>query len=154
MGKVLKDGNFNYEEWLVSESYPDIISGVKLTDQLMEIIKLQVQALEQPLRNRFGRAKIVSGFRTVNLNLKVGGSPDSDHLTGNATDVVYLDVEDQMEVFKHIVNYDFHYRQVIIYPQANRPFIHKSINIPGKPYKNEAFIYRDGIYYPWKGEKL
>lgn len=149
-GKILDNGNFSYKEWLVSSSFPDIAARMSLSASEKDIIKLLVSSIEQPLRTRFGPAKIQSGKRSFELNQLVGGAKDSDHLTCNAADTVYLDIDDQMEVFKYIVKNNLPYRQVIYYPEANTPFIHKSINIPGKEYKNEAFVYRDGEYFPWK----
>lgn len=149
--KVLENGNFNYSEWLVSDSYPEIAKRMTLSDSEKEIIKLQVESLEQPLRNRFGKVRIVSGKRSPELNSKIKGEENSDHLTCNATDTIYLEVKDQLEVFKYIVKSNLPYRQVIFYPEANTPFIHKSINIPGKPYKHEAFIKRGSSYIPYTG---
>lgn len=149
--KVVENGNFNYAEWLISDSYPELAKLMTLSQSEKAIIKLQVQALEQPLRSKFGRVKIVSGKRSAELNSKNGGKATSDHLTCNATDAQYLDIKDQFEVFKYIVKSNMPYRQVIFYPEVNHPFIHKSINIPGKEYKHEAFIKRGDKYIPYTG---
>lgn len=145
--KVLEKGNFNYSEFLVSKDHPGEASKMVLTQYEKEIIHLQVESLEQPLRNRFGRAKILSGKRSEELNTLVGGSKTSDHLTCNATDVVYLDVPDQMEVFKYCIHMGLPYRQLIYYKDSG--FIHKSINIPGKDFKHEALIYSSGEFRRW-----
>ena len=151
--KILENGNFYYSEWLVSDSYPEIAKEMVLSDYEKQIIKLQVESIEQPLRNRFGIARILSGKRSVELNKKVGGAYRSDHISCNATDVVYLEVEDQMEVFKYIVANDMPYRQVILYTGSKVPFIHKSINIPGRDYKKEALINTGDEYILYQRER-
>ena len=47
-----------------------------------------VKYILQPLRNKFGRLDINSGFRCEELNKAVKGSVTSDHMTGSAADIV------------------------------------------------------------------
>ena len=47
---------------------------------------LCVKSLE-PMRRRFGVIRITSGFRCKKLNALVGGSPTSQHVLGEATDI-------------------------------------------------------------------
>lgn len=150
--KIIENGNFSYLEFLVSQDHPDLAKAMTLTEHERQIIKLQVECLEQPLRNKFGKAQILSGKRSFVLNKAIGGESNSDHLTANATDIIYQDVKDQFEVFKYVYNMKMPYRQIIYYPDNKTPFIHKSINIPGKPFKHEAFIKKGGHYVPYKGE--
>lgn len=42
----------------------------------------------EPLRRRFGPIVVSSGFRTRKLNALVGGSPSSQHMRGEAADIV------------------------------------------------------------------
>lgn len=150
--KVIPDGNFTFEEFLVSQDHPDLAKKMSLNDAEKAIIRLQVECIEQPLRNKFGRMQILSGKRSFVLNKAIGGEKNSDHLTCNAVDTLFLDVKDTFEVFKYIYKMNMPYRQIIYYPERKTPFIHKSINIPGKSYKHEAFINRVGRYIPYKGE--
>lgn len=45
----------------------------------------------QPLREKKGRIKITSGYRCPKLNRQVGGSDGSQHMLGEAADIVPLD---------------------------------------------------------------
>ena len=63
----------------------------------------------QPIRNEFGGILITSGFRTPELNIKIGGSEYSNHCRGEAADIEPLD--DQVQMIRIIewvyVNLDF-----------------------------------------------
>lgn len=55
----------------------------------------------QKLRNKIDKPiHIVSGYRTINYNNKVGGSPNSQHLLGKAADVViyHMDKDELKEI--------------------------------------------------------
>ena len=45
-------------------------------------------AVLEPWRERVGPLRITSGYRSVLVNVAVGGSPTSQHLRGEAADVV------------------------------------------------------------------
>jgi hypothetical protein len=66
----------------------------------------------KPIRERFNDVRITSAFRSVELNAAVGGVPDSQHLNGEAVDIV---VPDKEVVAQWIIdNLDFD--QLIIEP--------------------------------------
>lgn len=111
--------------------------------------------LLQPIRERYGRLKPNSGFRSLRVNRKInngkGGSPTSQHLEGQAGDIVPLDT-DFVGVYLWIVNESgLDYGQCIIYP--DRGFIH--ISLP-RLYKanQQALICFKGDYLPYSEEKL
>lgn len=47
----------------------------------------------QPWRDIVGRLKVTSGYRSYEVNKKIGGVTNSQHRTGNAADIVPLDME-------------------------------------------------------------
>lgn len=55
------------------------------------LISLVVAVLD-PWRRRVGRLRVTSGWRTDADNQRVGGVPGSQHTTGEAVDVVPIDV--------------------------------------------------------------
>jgi hypothetical protein len=62
-------------------------------------LKLLVQKVLQPVRDKFGVINVTSGFRSPGVNSAVGGSATSDHVQGRAADI---QCEDMAAVFKYI----------------------------------------------------
>jgi len=65
-------------------------------------LKLLVQKVLQPVRDKFGVINVTSGYRSPGVNSAVGGSATSDHVHGRAADI---QCEDMAEVFKYIRKY-------------------------------------------------
>jgi len=91
-------------------------------DVLYNINELTVNVL-QPLRNKIGAIIITSGYRCYELNCKVGGVDNSQHLTGAAADIKVNNINQAVEILKKM-----EFDQLVIYPT----FIHIS-------YKNTTF---------------
>ena len=107
--------------------------------------------LLQPIRDRFGKYTINSGYRCPRVNSAVGGSSASQHLEGQAADG-YPEEADIYEVYRWIVEESgIHFGQCIIYPAKG--FIH--ISLP-RLYKSNshALICYGGKYFPYAEEKL
>lgn len=62
-------------------------------------LKLLVQKVLQPVRDKFGVINVTSGYRSPGVNSAVGGSATSDHVHGRAADI---QCEDMATVFKYI----------------------------------------------------
>jgi uncharacterized protein YcbK (DUF882 family) len=109
--------------------------------------------LLQPIRDRHGRLKVNSGFRSlrVNRHKDIKGSPTSQHPEGQAGDIVPLDA-DLYEVYEWIVNESgLDFGQCIIYP--DRGIIH--ISLPRLYKENgQALISHDGKYPIYSKELL
>ena len=53
-----------------------------------ENLKLLVEKVLDPAREEFGKAiKVTSGFRSEELNTKIGGAKNSQHMFGEAADI-------------------------------------------------------------------
>lgn len=80
--------NFALNEMLKSSAASKYkIKNIPNTEQLEYIKKLATSVL-QPIRDAFGSPIIIdSGFRSKELNKKVGGAQRSDHLYGAAVDI-------------------------------------------------------------------
>lgn len=79
--------NFTLEEFLVSQTAER--HGIDMTPspQVIDNLQLLVTACLQPLRDDILSPIFVSsGFRPVDLNTMIGGSPSSEHVNGNAVD--------------------------------------------------------------------
>lgn len=144
MNKIIGDleyklsENFSLYEFKVSSSYPEIAEKMEFTELEVVTLQLLCAACLQPIRDKMGRMKILSGKRSEELNNLIGGSATSDHKTCNAADIdpKEFDVE---YVYKWIVEQsNIDYRQVIFYPDQN--FIHISVNMPSKPRKHQALV--------------
>lgn len=58
------------------------------TVAIVERLKLLAEQVLQPVRDHFGKGvKVNSGYRAPAVNDAVGGSANSDHLTGYAADI-------------------------------------------------------------------
>lgn len=60
------------------------------------------QHVLEPLRQRFGPIVISSGFRSQQVNLLVGGAIGSQHLRGEAADIVINDTARGQQLFRFI----------------------------------------------------
>ena len=138
--------NFYVSELRASAQHSELAQKIEITPLIFDTAKLLLQSCWQPVRDRFGLINVNSFVRSRELNALVGGSENSDHLTGAAMDGTPKE-STCLELFKWIVKNKLPYRQVIYYVEHD--FIHMSINTPGKTFKNEAFLLRqkEKIYY-------
>lgn len=80
--------NFTLQELIKSETA--LRRGIDNTPTVavVERLKLLAEQVLQPVRDHFGRGvKVNSGYRAPAVNDAVGGSANSDHLTGYAADI-------------------------------------------------------------------
>ncbi len=76
------------------------IENIPSADDIERMRLLCLNVLE-PIRRRFGVTRITSGYRSAELNKAVGGSPNSQHMLGEAADIHVAD----MEVGRKIYNF-------------------------------------------------
>lgn len=57
----------------------------------------------EPLRKRFGAIHVTSGFRSVELNEKVGGVRSSQHLQGQAADIYVPNAEVGRKMYLYVL---------------------------------------------------
>lgn len=79
--------HFTLQEFLRSGTA--ITYGIDNKPTARDIANLRslCRAVLEPLRHRFGRIIITSGFRCKELNKRVGGAENSQHLRGEAADI-------------------------------------------------------------------
>lgn len=69
----------------------------------IENIEALVSKVLDPLREAFGKPVYVrSGYRSVDLNMAVGGVKNSQHLKGEAADITANSREDNQWLFEYI----------------------------------------------------
>lgn len=143
--------NFSLEE-LIKSSTADKC-GIKNIPNQLELTNLKNLAnkILQPIREAYGKPIIISsGFRCSQLNTKVGGARNSDHLFGAAADIhtasnTYEDNKKLWDVIISLKNKGkIHCRQ-IIWEYGNKKsgprWIHISINHTKNIQKNNQIVY-------------
>ncbi|MDD6516750.1 MAG: D-Ala-D-Ala carboxypeptidase family metallohydrolase [Prevotella sp.] len=77
-------------------------------DEQIEAMRALCQNILEPLRRQYGPIVISSGFRSKTINRLVGGSPTSQHLSGEAADIVVSSPERANAIYAFISrNLDF-----------------------------------------------
>ena len=119
------------------------LSNEPNTEQLENIIKLA--KLLQIIRNEYGKPiKVNSAFRSVEVNNKVKGSKNSDHLYGCAADITCERNDVLWEIINHlIVTKQISVRQLIweYGTQYGPKWIHISINNKYNKEKHNEILY-------------
>jgi hypothetical protein len=59
---------------------------------MIPIIKNLFEMVVQPVRNKFGPTRINSGYRSPELNKRIGGSGKSQHCHGEAVDIEVMGI--------------------------------------------------------------
>ena len=93
--------NFSLQELIKSDTA--IRRGINNNPNAEQIEKLKAlcENILQPVRDHFGRVKITSGFRSVDLCIAIGSSANSQHAKAEAADFECVGV-DNAEVFDWI----------------------------------------------------
>ena len=73
-------------------------------ESIKDNMKNLVLHVLDPLREKIGKIKVTSGYRTKDYNKSVGGAWNSQHCLGMACDIVPMDFN-TMKAFNIIVNY-------------------------------------------------
>ena len=89
-----------------------------------ENLRALVNEVLDPLREAYGKPiRVSSGYRCPRLNTLVGGSPNSQHMRGEAADIQPVDGnEADLEVLAQFLIASGKFDQLILYPT----FIHVS----------------------------
>lgn len=96
------------------------------TPEVVENLRLLCRNVLEPLRRRYGRILITSGYRCPALNKAVGGVPHSQHMRGEAADIFIPNIElgEKYVVFLHDHT---PYDQLILEPpRGKKRWIHVS----------------------------
>jgi hypothetical protein len=81
--------HFKLSEFLVSDSHPDLAAKLEPDPVQLDNLRLLATSLLEPIRNHLeGPLAITSGLRSLELNSALGGSATSQHLHGEAADIV------------------------------------------------------------------
>lgn len=99
------------------------------TKDAIENIEALVSKVLDPLREAFGKPVYVrSGYRSVDLNMAVGGVKNSQHLKGEAADITANSREDNQWLFEYIRD-NLPFDQLI--DEYNYSWVHVSVKADG-----------------------
>ena len=115
----------------------------KPTDVHLANLKLLIDNIIQPIRDKIGPIRISSGYRSVALNRAIGGSSRSQHCKGMASDIQFVrDNEmDNKVIFDTILEMELDFDQMI------NEFDYSWIHISYNKKKNRKIVleaYKDG----------
>ena len=98
--------NFSLEEMYRSETARRCgIDNKPQTEEVVENLKALCLEVLQPLRDHLGKPVVVSsGYRCKDLNKKVGGVENSQHLKGEAADIKVSGKEELIDVMRYIMD--------------------------------------------------
>lgn len=119
--------NFQYIEFVRSNTAKRYnISNIPGENHWQNIEYL-VEKILQPLRDKFGRIRITSGYRSEELNTLVKGSLSSFHCHGMAADIIPLkDKITNLNIIEYIYNnFDF---TELIYEYPPNGWVHVGIS--------------------------
>lgn len=141
MGTISK--NFSYREFEESKTAEDLGICNVITDfSVRDSIKALVLNVLQPLRDAWEKPlNISSGYRCAELNKAVGGVATSQHVKGEAADVLCDDPKELAQLAKDL---SLPYDQMILYPN----FVHFSHKLSGQQRKRVLYNWR------YEGEHL
>lgn len=136
----MKNVNFHFCEFVESKTAESL--GIKNLPNWTEIenIRLLCSSIIQPVRDYIAHPMYInSGFRVPLLNIALGGSATSSHMTGRACDFTFYDKKLNYEAFMYIKSMDF-YDQVILHEK----FVHVGFREDG----NRRMSWFDDDYKP------
>jgi zinc D-Ala-D-Ala carboxypeptidase len=108
------------------------------TENLIEL----ANKIFEPLRAYINKPiHISSGYRSKELNAKIGGAKNSQHTVGQAIDIDQGDRKQNIEIFDFIKN-NLNYDQLI--NEFNYDWVHVSYNTNGKQAKQVLDAIKEG----------
>jgi zinc D-Ala-D-Ala carboxypeptidase len=122
--------NFTLQE--LTRSNVGVRLGIKnepTTDGIHKLT-MMVNSLLQPIRDKIGPIRITSAYRSDEINVAIGGSPNSQHCRYEAIDCqyVYKSKMDNIKIYNTLVELDLDFDQCILEfgEPSNPAWIHLS----------------------------
>ena len=119
--------NFSLEEMYRSDTARRCgIDNKPQTEEVVENLRALCTEVLQPLRDHLGKPVVVSsGYRCKDLNKKVGGVENSQHLKGEAADIKVRDREELIDVMRYIMD-ETDFDQLIREKSGSTEWVHVS----------------------------
>lgn len=117
MAEKLSD-NFSFEELTTTEHRDLLDRNREEAKQYIPKLKRVAVELLEPIRTKYGKVWVNSGFRGPELNKAIGSVPTSQHLAGEAADITIDGIdtdEKKLQVFDWICDEsDIEFHQLLI----------------------------------------
>ena len=119
--------NFSLEEMYRSDTAQRCgIDNKPQTEEVVENLRALCTEVLQPLRDHLGKPVVVSsGYRCRDLNKKVGGVENSQHLKGEAADIKVSGREELIGVMRYIMD-ETDFDQLIREKSGSTEWVHVS----------------------------
>ena len=105
--------NFKYKEFVKSDTAIRLgISNTPNKNQWRSVEVLTRNIL-QPLRDKFGRIRITSGFRSEELNKAINGATPSDHCIGEAADIELINSDTSLVEMATWIDKNLSYKKLV-----------------------------------------
>ena len=119
--------NLSLEEMYRSETARRCgIDNKPKTEEVVENLRALCLEVLQPLRDHLGKPVVVSsGYRCKDLNRKVGGVENSQHLKGEAADIKVSGREELIDVMRYIMD-ETDFDQLIREKSGSTEWVHVS----------------------------
>ena len=119
--------NFSLEEMYRSDTARRCgIDNKPQTEEVVENLRALCLEVLQPLRDHLGKPVVVSsGYRCKDLNKKVGGVENSQHLKGEAADIKVSGWEELIGVMRYIMD-ETDFDQLIREKSGSTEWVHVS----------------------------
>ena len=111
-GIIKIDSNFTYEEFTKSDVAIRFAIDNTPNDEQLKNIEILTSKILQPIRNKFGKIRITSGFRSPELCRKIGSSIHSNHTRGEAADIEPIENIKLFTILEWI-HFNLDYRELI-----------------------------------------
>lgn len=135
---------FTYEEMIYSDTALKKNIRNKTTKTIEDNIKLLVETLLDPIREKYGKPlNVNSGYRCAELNRAVGGSTTSAHAYGLAADLDAGSPSKNRELAKLIVSMGISFDQLI--DEKNYAWVHIGLSTT-KPNRKQILRYNGKSY--------
>lgn len=105
--------NFTLYEFLKSDTATRLGIDNSLPMHMLDGIQYLVVTVLQPIRDKFGPIRILSGYRCEELTLAVGSSVKSNHVRGLAADIEPYDSNIKLSNILNYIYEELDYKELI-----------------------------------------
>jgi len=105
--------NFTLDEFLYSDTAIRLGIDNSIPERYIRNIQYLVDTILQPLRNRIGPIRILSGYRSPELSIKLGSSTHSNHCFGLAADIEPYKRETSLTEILTYIEENCNYKELI-----------------------------------------